>query len=88
MKSPLIATIQVPLQDMLPAAEFEKLMAYAEREGLTPDAVMLRALEAFIPQMTPPTPPEPAKAAKEFGGGRQRVAIYPAVTLWPPQVAV
>jgi hypothetical protein len=61
MKPPLIANIQVPLQEMLPAEEFSQLMAYAEREGLTPDEVMLRALRAFVPRTTPPAP-ELAKA--------------------------
>ncbi len=59
MKPPIVANIQVPLQEMLPAEEFTRLMAYAEREGLTPDEVMLRALRAFVPQ----TGPEMAKAS-------------------------
>jgi hypothetical protein len=61
MKPPLFAYIPVSLQDMLPAEEFSQLMAYAEREGLTPDEVMLRALRAFVPQTA--NPQELAKAS-------------------------
>lgn len=63
MKTPLIATIQVPLEEMLPQKEFIELMAYSEREGLSPDAVMLKALLAFLPQISPPPGSPPAMAA-------------------------
>ncbi len=63
MNPPLIANIPVPLQEMLPAEEFQALMAFSEAEGVSPDVVMIRALRVFVPQMTPPEGAATARAA-------------------------
>lgn len=61
---PLFATIKIPLQSMLQPSELDKLMDYAQRERITPDVVVLHALRAFMPQMTPAGPqPELAEAS-------------------------
>ena len=60
---PLLATIKIPLQSMLQPEDLDKLMDYAQRERITPDTAVLRALVAILPQMTPPSPPAPAAQA-------------------------
>lgn len=64
MTAPLVAHIQVPLQQMLQADDFERLMAYSQRERISPDAAVLRALVAFLPEMERRTlaQPEPVAA--------------------------